>query len=152
MGTAMVEAMVEAMEEAIVATAMGHARLVSVVRLVSVEGAHHLQVAEASVSASLVAVLAFLLPSVASSLLAWAFLTFDERRLPASSEADLFPPATRALAIVFLGLFAVPVHVFRTRRGAKRLVHVVLAIAVVLGVLLVLGALAELVAPEGTFS
>ena len=44
-----------------------------------------------------------------------------EARLPPAARASAFPAATRLSAVVVFGIFALPVHVARTRRGPWRL-------------------------------
>lgn len=47
----------------------------------------------------------------------FALINRDERRLSPRRLALAWPPATKAIAIVVLGVFCVPVHYTRTRRS-----------------------------------
>lgn len=50
------------------------------------------------------------------TLALFAFLDWDEARLTPEQQSRAWPPASRTLAIVYFGAFAVPVHFWRTRR------------------------------------
>lgn len=64
---------------------------------------------------------------VAEIVVPWALVTLalfvlldrDEARLPLRDLDRAWPPATRALALVYFGILAVPVHFWRTRRTVR---------------------------------
>ncbi len=45
----------------------------------------------------------------------FALLDWDESRLSSDALLDAWPPATRLLAIVYVGMVALPIHFWRTR-------------------------------------
>jgi len=74
-----------------------------------------------------------IVPWIVVSLALFALLDWDESRLSPEALEDAWPPATRTLAIVYLGVLAIPIHFWRTR--ARRLVEpgVLMAARLVVG-------------------
>ena len=54
--------------------------------------------------------------AVTTTLIA-VLLTKDERRLTPERLARAWPPSTKRIAIVFGGIFCIPIHFTRTRRS-----------------------------------
>jgi hypothetical protein len=62
-------------------------------------------------------VLEILLPWALSLSALFALVLWDESHLPEDALARAWPPSTRAVAIFYFGVFALPVHFWRTRRS-----------------------------------
>ena len=52
----------------------------------------------------------------ATIALLFALLRWDERRLTEEELAGAWPPATKLIAVVVIGIFCLPIHFTRTRR------------------------------------
>src|SRR5579859_3418230 len=59
-----------------------------------------------------------LVPWVVLTLALFALVDWDESRLGVAQRERAWPPASRALALVYFGLLSIPVHFWRTRRSA----------------------------------
>ncbi len=64
-----------------------------------------------------------LVPWAVTTWCMFTLILWDERHLPPDQLARAWPPATRAIAIVYFGVLALPVHFFRTRRTPLGLVQ-----------------------------
>jgi hypothetical protein len=60
-------------------------------------------------------VTAIIVPWVITTLALFALLDWDEARLSPRALEDAWPPATRLLAIAYLGILTLPIHLYRTR-------------------------------------
>ncbi len=63
----------------------------------------------------------FVLALVTNTVLAFAVVLWDERRLPKEQLERAWPPVSRTLAVVAFGPLALPVHFWRTRRTVSGL-------------------------------
>lgn len=94
-------------------------------------------------------VLAIVLPWIATTWACFYVVGRDERRLPPSMLARAWPAVSKVSALVGFGLFAVPVHFWRTRRGWLGIVVGLLWGSGLVAVNLLSESLVERVAPPG---
>ncbi len=62
-------------------------------------------------------ILVIVIPWLVTTAALFAFIRWDEGRLPDDELARGWPTASRRLAIVYFGVLALPVHFGRTRRS-----------------------------------